>query len=91
VSLILTNGYLENRWDFGLKAFRRIMRKPFRLNFIKANDFHRVDLNDTENGCWTLFCAFERAQNWGFLDLEDGKVIPWQDYLAKDADGLEND
>jgi len=91
MSLILTNGYLENRWDFKLKAFRKIMRKPFRLNFIKANDFHRVDLVDTENGCWTLFIAFQRSQNWGFLNLETGEVIPHQDYLPAGADGLAND
>jgi len=91
VSLILTNGYVENRWDFKLKAFRKILRRPLRLNFIKANDFHRVDLIDIENGCWTLFFAFKRAQNWGFLDLEKGDVVPWQDWLAKGSDGLDND
>lgn len=91
VSFILTNGYTENRWDPDAKDFRQIKRRPFSFNVIRANDFHRVDLDNKEFGCWTLFFAFQHAQDWGFLDLDTLKVIPWKKYLGIDADGLSGD
>lgn len=90
-SLVLTNGYVEERWNPKLKRSEFFRKGPFQINVIRANDFHRVELNDSVNGAWTLFVAFDHAQNWGFLDTEQGKFTPWQEFLAKGANGLAED
>ncbi len=91
MSFILTNGYTENRWNFEKNGYDTYNRKPFTFNHIKANDFHRVDLKDEVNGCWTLFFAFKHAQEWGFWSIEKNKFIPWKEYLGVDSDGLVDD
>lgn len=91
VSLVLTNGYTEERWNKTLKRSEFFRKGPFRINVIRANDFHRVELHSEEHGAWTLFVAFKRAQDWGFLDTDHDKFIPWKEFLAEGANGLEND
>src|SRR5688572_21724956 len=61
-SLILWGGYIETRrtpWGETQRVFL-----PCQVNRLTANDFHRVDL--LRGGCWTLFVAQARAQEWGF-------------------------
>lgn len=38
------------------------------INELTLHDFHRVELTNEEQGCWTLFLAGERTKAWGFLD-----------------------
>lgn len=68
-SLILSGGYIEHRLEpsgvIGLRTLR-----PGMVNRIDANDFHRVTLISA--GCWTLFMAGERTQEWGFKDASTG-------------------
>lgn len=87
LSLILSGGYVEERlyrgWWPGamLEGIRRKTYKPGRFNFIRANDFHRVDLRDGE--CWTIFLAGPRTQDWGFLRRGDLKTfIPWREFTG---------
>lgn len=80
-SWILTGGYVEERWDeyFGEIVSEHV--KPGSMNFIEANDFHRVHLCDEEKGAWTLFISGPEVQEWGFMDRETGDYIPHQDYI----------
>ncbi len=103
ISIILAGGYTEHRYypeiDHPLipdpvpEDFRWTHRNitPISVNKIDKNTFHRVDLLDSENGAWSLFCAFEATQDWGFWDTDNNKFIPWYTYLGKDANGLERD
>lgn len=103
ISLILCGGYFEDRlqsrfWDsatqrYHLKEVRRWLGQ-FRLNFIRANDYHRIDLIDG-SPTWTLFLAGPVIQSWEFLDRRDGFYYPWREYIQKrdhsrplDSDGV---
>jgi hypothetical protein len=96
VSLILTGGYREWRFDRASQTFRAYVRRPLSFNVIRAEDFHRADLLDPHAGCWTLFIAFghkpaEAGEEWGFVDPETDVFTGWREYLAKGANGLEGD
>lgn len=75
VSLILTGGYMEERGD-GVHVLR-----PGMVNVINADDFHRVSLLKPKQGCWTLFVAGPRTNEWGFRDNDTLAFIPWREYL----------
>lgn len=51
---------------------------PGRINIIRANTFHRVDL--LTDKVWTLFICFNRKQDWGFMDRETGEYIQWEEF-----------
>lgn len=91
ISLILAGGYFEHRYVPNERSWHSRAYFPGQFNKIGQNDFHRVDLIDEKNGVWSLFCAFEAVQDWGFWDTDNDKFIPWYDYLGKDANGLEKD
>jgi hypothetical protein len=79
VSMILSAGYDEQRpsdGDFERVSVRRI--GPFRLNFLRGEDFHRVVLRDGRPA-WTLFMHGPRVKGWGFM--QDGALRS----MAKDA------
>ncbi len=79
VSLVLTGGYDEQRpsnGDFDRVLVRRI--RPFRLNFLRGEDFHRVVLRDGRPA-WTLFIHGPRVKGWGFMQA--GKLRR----MARDA------
>ena len=67
VSLVLSGGYDEQRPSTGDvdHIFVRKIR-PFRLNFLRGEDFHRVILRDGLPA-WTLFIHGPRVKGWGFL------------------------
>lgn len=72
VSLILTGGYREYRWDPKNNQVRERVLLPGDVNRIGRHDFHRLELLEPERGCWTLFVAGEQApepegKRWGFL------------------------
>jgi len=85
VSLVLTRGYLEHRWNAAKKTMDKIWVKPWSLNRIGRNDFHRVELNNGR--VWTLFFSNERVAesdgyDWGFLDTDNGTYTPWGLYVT---------
>lgn len=68
-SLILKGGYTESRLDWLLKGRDRLRGfKPGMVNIIQGNDFHRLLLNGTGDGTWTLFFHTPRTKGWGFRD-----------------------
>lgn len=81
LGVILAGGYSEERRmpDGSVKTF---MLNPGSINIIRANDFHRVDLLDKENGCWTLFFRWKRIQDWGFWDRNTKVFTPWREFLG---------
>jgi hypothetical protein len=92
MSLILTGGYVEERWDAELKKMRTRTYYPGDLNVIRAADFHRVTLRDSARGCWTLFLSHQRVEeksgeDWGFLDTDTGKYTPWGVFTAQKKHG----
>ena len=79
MSLILTGGYREERRLDGQVVTRTI--RPGRLNFINADDYHRVDL--LKDHAWTLFIAGPSTKrSWGFWDRETGATVPWRQHVA---------
>jgi len=90
-SLVLTNGYMEDRHTkYGV--IRRLLR-PGSINFIRANDYHKVALLNEKKGSWTLFVSGPRVQDWCFWDPSrpETKPIPWQLYVdARDDPWLTN-
>lgn len=83
VSFILSGSYLEERLVNG-KIINRIL-KPGMVNYIKANDFHRIELKSKR--VWTLFISGSKtkAKGWGFLTRDTFEFIPWQEHMAKTA------
>lgn len=67
-SLVLTGGYWEEILQNGKITWTKQL--PGSVHRIDANTFHRVKLFDETKGCWTLFVAGPRLQEWGFIDLE---------------------
>lgn len=81
VSLILSGGYSEEfREGDGRETWwvNRREKRPGELNFIRAGDFHRVDLHDEEKGAWTLFFAGPRTKDWGFWDRHTKEFKDWR-------------
>lgn len=87
ISFVLTSGYLEVRFlDKRLVNntpfdTRIIYRKPFRINFIKGSDYHRVVLL-RNRPAWTLFLHGSRQKSWGFVNPETGEH---KKYVYNDA------
>lgn len=90
MSLIMAGGYseeyrllpkttfdLEDGKDGTYEVARR-EKLPGQLNFIKAGDFHRVDLHDEKKGAWTLFFAGPRTGEWGFWDRHTQVFKDWK-------------
>jgi hypothetical protein len=71
VSLVLTGGYIEER-RMKDGSIACIEVRPWTLNCLTANTYHRVDLIKPEEGCWTLFLRGPRVQGWGFWNRETG-------------------
>lgn len=68
VSLILCGGYEEFRAEYiapdgPIGKLRSL--KPWRLNIIRHNRFHRI--TQTQPETWTLFMHTRRVKGWGFL------------------------
>lgn len=81
IAFILTGGYTaEERQDDDSVAVKSY--PPFSINLIRAKDFHRVDLLDPINGCWTLFVRHKRIQDWGFWDRDTKIYLPWREFLG---------
>lgn len=83
LSLVLTGGYCEVR-RISKRESRWRSIKPWRLNYIRGSDFHRIVLDRGEEA-WTLFMHGERTKAWGFL--RNGIYVPhtqdWEDYPSR--------
>lgn len=80
VSLVLSGGYDEQRrMDTHPECTSIRNVGPFRLNYLRGEDFHRVLLREGRSA-WTLFLHGPRVKGWGFL--QDGHFRS----MAGDAD-----
>jgi len=86
-SFLLTGSYIEERLAQDLLPFviERIVRKIRWFNVLHKEDFHKII--SIEGPLWTLFVAGNHQDTkgieWGFLDEENRKLIPSEEYLAK--------
>jgi len=80
VSLILSGGYVEERRDnrTGTVRVRRV--RPGQLVFLRAGDYHRLDL--IGRPCWSLFLAGPRTTTWWFWNRETGAKQEWREFIA---------
>jgi hypothetical protein len=75
LSLVLTGGYDEQRpAGAGLAhpAVRTV--RPWRLNFLRGDDFHRVVLRGGEPA-WTFFLHGPRVKGWGFMQQGEYRLM----------------
>lgn len=85
MSIILTGGYKEERRYEEVhnnEVNRYVVTEyvtPGSLNFIKKNDFHRIDL--LKEYAWTIFFSGNREQDWGFWNKDTDKYIPWKKHI----------
>lgn len=81
VSFILTGSYLEERL-INNKVVTRIL-KPGMMNYIRASDFHRVELQSDR--VWTLFISGSKAKasGWGFIKRDTLEYVPWQKHVSQ--------
>ena len=78
VSLVLVGGYSEER-RVGDRVVRRDVR-PWRLNFLTAETFHRVDL--FEEDAWSLFLVGPKTgSGWAFWDRDTKMRCPWKEFV----------
>jgi hypothetical protein len=82
LSLILVGGYNEER-RIGNAVVKREV-KPGSLNFIGADDFHRVDMRDGD--AWSLFFVGPKSSSWGFWNRNSGVVTPWREFINSKRD-----
>lgn len=75
-SLILSGSYLEE-YKSGDQVCSRVL-KPGNINYIKANDFHRVDLLTKK--VWTLFISGSKVQSWGFWNRNTKDFVNWEEH-----------
>ena len=81
-SLILTNGYVEERRT-PAGIVRRVL-KPGSINVIRESDYHRVKLIDPTKGAWTLFVAGSRVNDdWTFWHPIEGRITNWQEFVKQ--------
>lgn len=81
LSFVLTNGYWEERASFN--GVTRRLVKPFSFNFIRANDFHRLELCDPARSAWTLVIRGPRRQDWSFYHPRTGELTAWREFQKK--------
>jgi hypothetical protein len=89
LSLVLAGGYVEERraerrcachyprCDHQLYGIERRVVKPWRLNLVRAEDFHRIELRESD--CWSLVIAGRRVQDWGFWSRITHRYISWRE------------
>lgn len=83
IAIVLVGGYSEERRDPGGGVYRRLVT-PGTINFIRHNDFHRVDL--LEHDAWSLFITGPRVQDWGFWSRVTKEYTPWREFINRVRD-----
>ena len=81
IAIILAGGYSEERRVRGTDRVIRRAIKPWTINVIRGDDFHRVDL--IEDDSWSLFIAGPRVSSWSFWDRHTGETVPWRTFIAR--------
>lgn len=81
LSLVLSSGYVEERRTKDDRVVVRRVR-PFRLNFIRETDYHRVDLIGGRPAL-TLFLVGPKTPggSWYFWDRTTGRKTPWREFV----------
>lgn len=81
VSLVLTTGYVETYLvdRRGMRVYSHWL-KPWRLNFLRGDSWHRVDLPPGAEA-FTLFVSGPVVKSWGFMNPVTGETMPWLDFL----------
>ena len=59
-TLILYGGY----WEYTEKG--KFWRGPLSYRYSDAKQFHRIQLDEEINYCWTLFMPGKKVRDWGF-------------------------
>lgn len=93
--LILWGGYTEHKkvWSGWCWLDKVRTYRPFSINKLDSNTFHRVDLLNEKRGCWSLvLCGPHDASypDWGFL-RNDGTVEYAMDRFRGKRDALSDD
>jgi hypothetical protein len=83
LSFVVAGGYREERRLGNRVVSRDVL--PLSLNFIRAEDYHRVDLLKDE--AWSIFLTGPKMASWGFWDRTTGEVAHWREFLAKKQRG----
>jgi hypothetical protein len=79
LSFVLVGGYREERRIGDKVIYRSVL--PFRFNFIRGDDYHRVDLY--EEDAWSLFLVGPRVTTWYFWDRVRKARLRWELFLDK--------
>ena len=62
ISIPIYPGY----WEYLEDKEKPIWRGPLSIKYASANTFHRVELHEKYNYCWSLFIPFKQIRDWGF-------------------------
>jgi len=82
LSLVLTGGYSEEKL-VGDRVIRRTI-KPFSFNFIRPQEFHRVDLLGKD--AWTIFLRGPRKNEWFYKSRETFETIEWSKHVKLETE-----
>jgi hypothetical protein len=77
VSLVLVGGYREER-RVGDSVISRVV-KPWSINFLRGEDYHRVDL--LEEDAWSLFLVGPKVSTWFFWQRETCMRAQWRRFI----------
>jgi hypothetical protein len=90
LSLVLSSGYVEERrTSIPLRNGARVVHgvaarrvRPFAFNFIRQDDYHRVDLIGGRPAL-TLFLVGPKTpdSSWYFWDRQTGEETPWREFV----------
>jgi hypothetical protein len=86
MSFILAGGYSEER---RLRGTNRVVRRTVKagsLNFIGAEDFHRVDMLPGHGDAWSLFVVGPKFTDWGFWNRKTGRFTHWRHFINEKRD-----
>lgn len=84
LSFILYGGYREE-FRVGDTVESRVV-KPFRLNWITKDTYHRVDLR--KRVCWSMFLIGPTIDTWYFWDRKTMARVPARVWLDKKDDAI---
>lgn len=79
LSVVLVGGYREYRVRGDGVAVECRDRRRFTINFIRAGQFHRIELIDAET--WTFVIRGRRFREWAYRSASGGDTILWRGYL----------
>jgi hypothetical protein len=82
LTVILRNGYFEERYDDDDNLISAKWHGPGSVLFRRATDRHILRLKENMPAT-TLFVRGRKLRDWGFW--RDGAMTPWQQYESRDA------